>query len=203
MFRKTRYAVSLMMASALFLGGASATFAHPGYTVDPSDVVVRDGSGECVRTPRWTLEGAIEGCYGFVAPAPMAAAFEAPAPRIEVVVLDARVLFAINKYELTPAATSELNRVADRILQAGTQIESVTINGHTDNTGSRALNERLSKNRADSVKQFMVNRGISSDLIETAGYAFDRPVASNATAEGRQANRRVEVIIKLKEEVTQ
>ena len=71
----------------------------------------------------------------------------------------------------------------------------VTIYGHTDNTGTRAVNERISKERADAVANFLVGQGISRSRLTTEGLAFDQPVADNSTAEGRAQNRRVEIYI--------
>jgi len=69
------------------------------------------------------------------------------------------------------------------------------IDGHTDNVGSAASNMRLSKNRADAVKTYLVNKGIDPARITAKGYGLTRPIASNKTAEGRQKNRRVEFTI--------
>ena len=71
----------------------------------------------------------------------------------------------------------------------------VTIYGHTDNTGTRAVNERISKERADAVANFLVGQGISRSRLTTEGLAFFQPVADNSTAEGRAQNRRVEIYI--------
>jgi OOP family OmpA-OmpF porin len=64
--------------------------------------------------------------------------------------------------------------------------------GHTDNTGSNDLNMRLSKDRAESIKAYLVNKGANASRIEATGYGQTQPIATNKTAAGRQANRRVE-----------
>jgi OOP family OmpA-OmpF porin len=64
--------------------------------------------------------------------------------------------------------------------------------GHTDNTGSMELNLRLSKERAEAVKAYLVSQGVNASRIEATGYGPNQPIASNATAAGRQENRRVE-----------
>ena len=71
----------------------------------------------------------------------------------------------------------------------------MTINGHTDNTGNDAINEPLSRNRAESVATFLQSRGVSSTRLSTFGYGSRQPIASNATVEGRAQNRRVEILI--------
>lgn len=72
---------------------------------------------------------------------------------------------------------------------------SVRITGHTDSVGSDAFNQRLSEQRAQSVANYMTSRGVSASRIEAFGYGERYPIADNATAEGRSANRRVEIEI--------
>ena len=66
------------------------------------------------------------------------------------------------------------------------------LEGHTDNTGKKAANQTLSQQRAESVKAYVVSKGIDAARLETKGYGDGNPVADNATAEGRTANRRVQ-----------
>ena len=68
----------------------------------------------------------------------------------------------------------------------------VEISGHTDITGSRKTNERLSQQRADAVRDWLVSQGVAPDRIFTKGYGPDKPIASNDTPEGKQKNRRIE-----------
>jgi OmpA-OmpF porin, OOP family len=73
----------------------------------------------------------------------------------------------------------------------------VVIEGHTDSTGSEALNQKLSRSRAESVQQYLIHNGtLSANKIAARGYGSSRPLASNATARGRAVNRRIDVIIK-------
>ncbi len=73
----------------------------------------------------------------------------------------------------------------------------VVIEGHTDSTGSEALNQKLSRSRAESVQQYLIHNGVlTADKIAARGYGSSRPLASNATARGRAINRRIDVIIK-------
>ncbi|ATJ83869.1 TolC family outer membrane protein [Halomonas beimenensis] len=108
--------------------------------------------------------------------------------------LSADALFAVNSAALSPAAQGELTRLADR-LRARRDIRRILIAGHTDSTGSDAINEPLSQSRADSVAEFLISRGVSVELIESRGYGASRPVAGNDTAEGRRQNRRVEITL--------
>ena len=101
------------------------------------------------------------------------------------------VNFETGKATLTPESQTILNGVAESLV-ANEEIK-VQVSGHTDNTGGRALNQRLSKARAESVRQYLVGRGVAADRLTAAGFGPDRPVASNRTAEGRAQNRRVEL----------
>ncbi|MBL4678040.1 MAG: OmpA family protein, partial [Mucilaginibacter sp.] len=69
---------------------------------------------------------------------------------------------------------------------------SLKLAGHTDNTGSKDLNMRLSKDRAEAIKTYLVEKGANASRIEATGYGQLQPIASNKTAAGRQQNRRVE-----------
>ncbi|MNI90455.1 putative lipoprotein YiaD precursor [compost metagenome] len=82
-----------------------------------------------------------------------------------------------------------MNKVAVLLIEKNF---SLKLAGHTDNTGSRELNMRLSKERAESVKAYLVSQGANASRIEATGYGPDQPIASNKNADGRQQNRRVE-----------
>ena len=69
----------------------------------------------------------------------------------------------------------------------------VNVAGYTDNTGSASLNKKLSGERADSVANYLIMKGVASTRINSAGYGSSNPIASNATAAGREQNRRVEI----------
>jgi len=70
---------------------------------------------------------------------------------------------------------------------------SVAVSGHTDNTGSRLINEKLSEARANVVRTYLIKKGISGERITAKGYSFDKPASSNDTIEGRRLNRRSEL----------
>ncbi len=103
------------------------------------------------------------------------------------------VLFDINKSELRSGAQYTIDKLAAFLAEYPTR--NVLIEGFTDSTGTVEYNQGLSERRADAVRNILVNRGIDSRRIMTRGYGVDFPVANNQTAEGRQRNRRVEVII--------
>lgn len=109
------------------------------------------------------------------------------------VTFDNGILFATNKSELSPGSREALSKFATSLKNSPDT--DVTIYGHTDNTGTRAVNERVSKERADAVANYLVGQGISRSRVTTEGLAFDQPVADNSTANGRAQNRRVEIYI--------
>ena len=101
------------------------------------------------------------------------------------------VQFETNSAELKPSAIPVLNEIAAG-LKAQPDLR-VEIQGHTDSRGSKQLNERLSQRRAESVKKYLISKGVSADRLEAKGYGPGKPVASNNTAQGRAENRRVEL----------
>lgn len=103
------------------------------------------------------------------------------------------VLFAFDKAELKPGATRSLANVAEFLRENPER--KITIEGYTDNLGSDAYNRELSQRRANSVRDFLVQSGISADRITAGGLGEAYPVASNQTEAGRQENRRVQIII--------
>lgn len=103
------------------------------------------------------------------------------------------VLFATASAQLQGGAHANLDKLVNFLNQYPDQ--RVHVEGHTDNVGAPEYNRDLSQRRADSVRHFLTQQGIASGRITTAGLGMDRPVASNASANGRQMNRRVEIII--------
>jgi outer membrane protein OmpA-like peptidoglycan-associated protein len=110
-----------------------------------------------------------------------------------VITLSGSVLFASSKSELLPAAQSRLNQVAEALMT--TKERKLTVEGHTDSRGSSSYNQVLSQQRADAVRSYIISRGYPAEMIQSQGIGKDRPVADNASAEGRANNRRVEIIV--------
>ncbi len=101
------------------------------------------------------------------------------------------VNFEFDKATLTPDAKTLLDMVSDALL-ARTDI-IIELDGHTDSKGSETYNQTLSQRRAESVKQYLVGRGVDAGRMTTVGFGESQPVADNATDEGREYNRRVEL----------
>ncbi len=103
------------------------------------------------------------------------------------------VLFDTAKYNLRPAAREALAKLSGIVLaHPGLKLE---VEGYTDSTGSSEFNQKLSDQRADSVRNYLIQQGLSADSITSKGFGETMPVASNDTAKGRQQNRRVEIIV--------
>jgi outer membrane protein OmpA-like peptidoglycan-associated protein len=110
-----------------------------------------------------------------------------------LVVTMADVLFDTGKYDLRGPTRETLARLSGIILaNKGLKLE---IEGHTDSTGSDELNQKLSEQRAATVRTFLVEQGLAPESVTSKGYGKTMPVSDNATAAGRQANRRVEIIV--------
>lgn len=103
------------------------------------------------------------------------------------------VLFETGKADLMPGAMNTINRLAQFMRQYTDK--TLQIEGHTDSIGSASFNLRLSEDRANAVRSALLAEGVSNSRMETTGFGLGKPVATNATAEGRQRNRRVEIVI--------
>ena len=106
--------------------------------------------------------------------------------------LDSGVLFDVNKYNIRSDANDVLMKLIE-VLKKG-KIQKFEIYGHTDSDDTDEYNQVLSENRANSVKDFLVKNGITAN-ITTKGFGEKKPIATNSTKEGKQLNRRVEIII--------
>lgn len=106
-------------------------------------------------------------------------------------VMPGNITFATGDATIRPDFFEVLNSVAIVLKKFDKTL--IDISGHTDSTGSAALNQSLSDRRADSVSQYLRSNGIPSSRINAVGYGFRYPAASNSTPEGREINRRVEL----------
>jgi outer membrane protein OmpA-like peptidoglycan-associated protein len=103
------------------------------------------------------------------------------------------VLFDFNKYTLKPGAREKLAKVSGILLAyPGLQIQ---LEGHTDAVGSEEYNQKLSEDRANAVREYVVTQGVPANTVTAKGFGKTQPVASNDNAAGRQKNRRVEMVV--------
>jgi outer membrane protein OmpA-like peptidoglycan-associated protein len=114
-------------------------------------------------------------------------------PRGVVLTLPGQVLFATGKSALLPGARHRLDQVADALKVAPDR--KVTVEGHTDSTGTPEKNQTLSEQRANHVRDYLISRGVRAEQIEAVGYGDTHPVASNDSPAERANNRRVEIIV--------
>ncbi|MBQ8022631.1 MAG: OmpA family protein [Bacteroidales bacterium] len=115
------------------------------------------------------------------------------------VTFNSGILFPLNGTTLNKNSQAELKEFADKM--SDMVDTDISVFGHTDNTGTAAVNERISVQRAESVAAYLQKCGIASSRIKAAGMSYNDPVASNETAEGRAQNRRVEIYISANEKM--
>lgn len=167
--------------------------------------VWKNASGDCWRNASWTPATAAPGCGPAPAPAPAPVApraVEAPpapapapaapqAPAASKVTYAADAFFDFDKATLKPAGKAKLDDLVGKV--KGINLEVIIAVGHTDNVGSDVYNQKLAVKRAESVKAYLVSKGIEKNRIYTEGKGEKQPVADNKTTEGRAKNRRVEI----------
>ena len=110
-----------------------------------------------------------------------------------IITLSGEVLFTTGESILLPVAQQRLDQIARALQDQG--VRHLTVEGYTDSRGSPAANEQLSLARANSVRNYLVTRGIAAAQIDARGFGAANPLASNDTAEGRANNRRVQIVV--------
>jgi OmpA-OmpF porin, OOP family len=110
---------------------------------------------------------------------------------LPVFVLDG-VEFTTGKATLRPDSYARLDSMVEYMTHK--KSARIEISGHTDNAGKKAVNKKLSQQRADAVRDYLISKGIEKDRIKAVGYGDEKPIAPNDTSEGRQKNRRIEAI---------
>lgn len=191
MNKPSKIALALAFAAATATGAVSAQTGEVNNWQNPFGNVWKNGTNElCWRNNFWTPATGIAGCDGV----PVAQAAEpVVAPTTTKVVLNADTFFDFDKSTIKPEGRQILNQVAEQV--SAIELETLIATGHTDSTGPDAYNQKLSERRANSVKEYLVSRGVPADRIYTEGKGESEPVATNATREGRAQNRRVEIEI--------
>jgi OOP family OmpA-OmpF porin len=199
----------LNKVAMLFASAALATAAG-AQTVDnwkngTNELVWKNGTNElCWRDANWTPATAAPGCDGAIAPV---VAAPAPAPVVATpapvpaparaatvatkVTYAADAFFDFDKSVLKPEGKAKLDDLVGKIKDIN--LEVIIAVGHTDSIGSDSYNQKLSVRRSESVKAYLVSKGIEKNRVYTEGKGEKQPVADNKTAEGRAKNRRVEI----------
>ena len=184
-------AVLMMMTFMTAVNVYARAGGLPDLTIDPTIKAC-----DCRLFPQCCPQPVVE-----PAPAPAPAPEPAPvppppppAPVKEKVTISLNVEFDTNKAIVKDKYYDEIKRVADFMKEFPDT--TAAIEGHTDNIGSAASNQKLSKDRANSVRQYIIDKfGIDGSRLTATGYGLTKPIASNDTEEGRQKNRRVEAVM--------
>lgn len=182
---------------------------------DSAGDVTNDGAGNCLHTIWWQKDsscgnkdadlhkhgdmqhshkGGSEAHEHKAEPTAQPAPVPAPAkPQYAEFSLSSSAAFALSGSDLSPEGQAEIKEFAAKL--EGHDVDKITVEGYTDNTGDAAFNQDLSEKRAKAVKDEMVKNGIDASLITVIGHGENDPVADNSTREGRAKNRRVKVSV--------
>ncbi|MDR1763704.1 MAG: OmpA family protein [Dysgonamonadaceae bacterium] len=217
--KKTNLFVCLILSVALILPGCNASNTAKGTAIGGGGgAAIGAGIGALINGGKGAAWGAgIGAIVGGAAGALIGNKMDKQAKELESisnatvetvndgqaikVTFDSGILFATNSSTLNQNSKNALIQFANSLKSnPDTDIE---IYGHTDSTGSDAINVPLSQNRAASVQNFLVTQGVASTRMATQGLGSSQPVADNSTVEGRQQNRRVEVYILPNEKMIQ
>ena len=214
--------VAMLIATAALATAAGAQTID-NWRNGTSELVWKNGTNEyCWRDSNWTPATAAVGCDGAIvappaaapapapapapaapaAPAPAAAAPAAPAPApapaapppppaATKVTYAADAFFDFNKSVLKPEGKAKLDDLTSKV--KGINLEVIIAVGHTDSVGSDAYNQKLSVRRSETIKAYLVSKGVEKNRVYTEGKGEKQPVADNKTTEGRAKNRRVEI----------
>jgi len=199
----------LLIAVGVVLSGTAVNVSAQdkgGYWTGPNNEIWKSGFGLCWRAGYWTPAMAIAECDPDLMPkkpmmaprvapppppTPMRKPAAKPKPVAEKVTLAADVLFDFDKSILKNEGKNKLDDLVSKVRNIN--LEVVIAIGHTDSIGSDAYNQKLSVRRAESVKAYLVSKGVEPNRIYTEGKGEKQPVASNKTRDGRAKNRRVEI----------
>jgi len=213
--------LQILSIAALAAFSCNAVSGDGPYWTDVNGNIVRSATtGECIRSINWTPEDAIEGCDGKPvkpksAAVPVVAAVPADSDgdgvpddvdkcpdsptdkpvdadgcTIVSVVLK-NVQFESNSSELTSGSSESLDKVVNAMNEYD-QLR-IEIQAHTDNSGEAAYNLSLSEKRANSVRDYLIAKGVAANRMAVKGFGETQPIADNSTRDGRATNRRVEL----------
>jgi OOP family OmpA-OmpF porin len=202
----------LAFAAALALGfGSSAALGQVGQGYwGSSGMYVKNATGLCWHAGYWTPAMATMECDPDLvpkkaapaapapaakpaapAPAPAAKPAAAPKPVAEKLTMAADAHFDFDKSALKAEGKAKLDELVGKL--KAVNLEVIIAIGHTDSVGSLPYNKKLSVRRAESVKAYLVSKGIEANRVYTEGKGKSQPIADNKTKEGRAKNRRVEI----------
>jgi OOP family OmpA-OmpF porin len=185
--------LKLVLAGVVTVAAGATSAQSVDNWVNSTGTPWRNGDGTlCWRDAAWTPATAAKGCDGFLEP--KAAAKPAAAqPKVTQtkITLQADTLYDFDKATLKPEGKATLDKVAADL--AKIRLEVIIAVGNTDGVGSDAYNMALGQRRAQSVKAYLISKGVDGGRIYTESKGKSNPVATNATAEGRAKNRRTDI----------
>jgi OOP family OmpA-OmpF porin len=185
--------LKLMLAGVITLAATAASAQNVDNWVNSSGLSWKNGDGTlCWRDSNWTPATAAANCDGWLAPKKAAApAAAAPAVTQSKITLQADTLYDFDKASLKPEGKATLDKIAADLNKI--KLEVIIAVGNTDSVGSDAYNMALGQRRAQSVKAYLISKGVDGSRVYTESKGKSNPVASNATAEGRSKNRRTDI----------
>ena len=187
--------VKLLLASVITISASTAMAqGRDNWTGSDGTLPWKNSDGTlCWRDNNWTPASAMANCDGWIAPKPPPAPAPAAAPAVtqSKITLQADTLYDFDKSTLKPEGKATLDKIAADLSKI--KLEVIIAVGNTDSVGTDAYNMALGQRRAQSVKDYLVSKGVDQSRIYTESKGKSNPVASNATAEGRAKNRRTDI----------
>lgn len=192
----------LLLAGLTVASGSG--IAATGYVDDSGKGIVRTGYGDCLHTGRWSVPNAIAECDPEIVamrdkPAEVAAVETVMVKELKPITLAADALFAFDSADLTAEGRSRLDQVVGSLTAKQLENKQIEITGYTDRIGSETYNQTLSERRAQSVRDYLVSKGLPADAISTQGLGASKPVVGCEGERGAQLidclapNRRTEI----------
>ena len=177
--------LKVLLASVITVS-ATAAIASDNWENSDGTLNWKDSSGTlCWRDSNWTPATAAKGCDGALTAAAASGVSQSK------ITLQADTLYDFNKSDLKPEGKATLDKIAADLKKI--KLEVIIAVGNTDSVGTDAYNMALGQRRAQSVKAYLVSKGVDGSRIYTESKGKSNPVASNATAEGRAKNRRTDI----------
>jgi OOP family OmpA-OmpF porin len=181
--------LKLVLAGVISVAATATTAKNVDNWVNSAGISWKNGDGTlCWRDASWTPATAAAGCDGFLAPKAAAPASSVTQSKIT---LQADTLYDFDKATLKAEGQATLDKIARDLSKI--KLEVIIAVGNTDSVGTDAYNMALGQRRAQSVKAYLVSKGVDGSRIYTESKGKSNPVASNATAEGRAKNRRTDI----------
>ena len=182
--------LKLVFAGVITVAATATSAQNVDNWVNSNGLAWKNGDGTlCWRDASWTPATAAKGCDGFLAPKAAAAAKSSVTQ--SKITLQADTLYDFDKATLKAEGQATLDKIAKDLSKI--KLEVIIAVGNTDSVGTDAYNMALGQRRAQSVKAYLVSKGVDGSRIYTESKGKSNPVASNATAEGRAKNRRTDI----------